>query len=109
MLHSGRATVTVAGTKVPLSATHVAASWLTIVGDVSNTGTVYVGDATVKNASGGAKTYVGHPIVKPTNATTQPGFINIREMGGPTAYDLKDIYVDADTSGDSVTFNYGRR
>jgi hypothetical protein len=111
MLHSGSATVAVAGTKVPLSnsSTPEMASWVTIVGDISNTGTVYVGDATVKNASGGAKTYIGHPLVKPAAPGDQPNFINIREIGGPTIYDLRYIYVDADTSGDRITFNYGRR
>jgi hypothetical protein len=113
MLSSGRATVVAAGTKVPLLAATVdhairLASWITVVGDISNTGTVYVGDSTVKNASGGAKTYVGHPIVKPA-AGAQPNFINIREVGGPTIYDLATIYIDSDTSGDTVTFNYGRR
>jgi len=108
MVHTGSATVVAAGTRVPLSATHEAASWLTIVGDKDNDGTVYVGDVTVKNASGGAHTYIGHPLVKPA-AGAQPNFVNIREMGGPTAYDLKDIYIDADNAGDRVTFNYGRR
>ena len=110
MLHSGAATVLTAGTKVPLStsSTPEMASWITIVGDISNTGTVYVGDSTVQNASGGAKTYIGHPLVKPA-AGAQPNFINIREIGGPTIYDLRTIYVDADTSGDRITFNYGRR
>ena len=107
MIHSGSATVAAAGTKVPLTATKKPASWVTIIGDVGNAGTVYVGDSNVKNAAGGAKTYIGHPIVKPANATTQPGFINIREVGGPTPYDLSLIYVDADTNGDRVTFNYG--
>lgn len=110
MLHSGRATVVAAGTKVPLSSssTPEMASWITVVGDLSNTGTVYVGDSTVKNAAGGAKTYIGHPLVKPA-AGAQPNFLNIREIGGPTIYDLRYIYIDADTSGDTVTFNYGRR
>ena len=108
MLYSGRVQVTSAGTKVPLSATSVMASWITVVGDLSNTGTVYVGDSTVKNASSGAKTYIGHPLVKPA-AGAQPNFINVREIGGPAIYDLSLIFVDADTSNDAITFNYGRR
>lgn len=110
MLHSGRATVLVAGTKVPLSSSSEPemASWITVVGDVSNTGTVYIGDSTVKNAAAGVKTYIGHPLVIPA-AGAQPNFLNIREIGGPTIYDLRYIYLDADTGGDSVTFNYGRR
>jgi hypothetical protein len=109
MLYSGRATVVTAGTKVPLSSTAgTMASWITVVGDISNSGTVYIGNSSVKNAAGGAKTYVGHPLVKPA-AGAQPNFINIREVGGPAIYDLTTIYVDADQNGDSVTFNYGRR
>ena len=113
MLYSGRATVTAAGTKVPLLASTVdhkirMAAWITVVGDISNTGTVYVGDSTVKNAAGGAKTYIGHPLVKPA-AGAQPNFINIREVGGPTIYDLATVYIVADTNGDTVTFNYGIR
>jgi hypothetical protein len=108
MLYSGRATVAAAGTKVALAATRTPASWITVVGDVSNTGTVYIGASNVTNASGGAKTYVGHPLVKPA-AGAQPNFLNIREVGGTTIYDLSTIYVDADTNGDSVTFNYGVR
>jgi hypothetical protein len=108
MLYSGRVKVTAAGTKVPLAATRTMASWITCVGDLSNTGTVYVGNKDVKNASGGAMTYIGHPLVKPA-AGAQPNFLNIREVGGPPIYDLSTIYVDADTNGDSITFNYGRR
>jgi hypothetical protein len=36
-------------------------------------------------------------------------FVNIREMGGPSYIDLSLVYVDADTSNDAVTFNYGIR
>lgn len=113
MLYSGRVAVTTAGTKVPLLAATVdhrirLAAWVTVVGDISNTGTVYVGDATVKNAAGGAKTYIGHPLVKPA-AGAQPNFLNIREVGGPAPYDLATVFVDADTNGDAITFNYGIR
>jgi hypothetical protein len=108
MLYSGRATVAAAGTKVALASTRTMASWVTCVGDISNAGTVYVGGDNVQNSSGGAMTYIGHPLVKPA-AGGQPNFINIREVGGPPIYDLSLIYVDADTNGDSITFNYGRR
>lgn len=113
MLYSGRVAVTTAGTRVPLLASTIdhklrLASWITVVGDITNTGTVYVGDVTTKNAAGGAKTYIGHPLVKPA-AGAQPNFLNIREVGGPTIYDLATVYVDADTSGDAITFNYGIR
>jgi len=109
MVHSGRATVAVAGTRVRLVATgRTAASWVTIIGEITNTGTVYVGDRTTRNAALGAKTYIGHPLVIPA-AGGQPNFCNLREMGGPTPYDLYDIWIDADTSGDAVTFNYGVR
>ena len=109
MVHSGRATVLVAGTRVRLVATgRTPASWVTVIGDISNTGTVYVGDRTTRNAALGAKTYIGHPLVIPA-VGGQPNFCNLREMGGPTPYDLYDIWIDADNANDTVTFNYGVR
>jgi hypothetical protein len=84
------------------------ASWITVVGDISNTGTVYIGGYNIQNASGGAKTYIGHPLVIPAGGG-QPNFLNIREIGGPAIYDLSRIFVTADNNGDAITFNYGRR
>lgn len=105
-VRSGRKAVTTAGTPVTLLASTVdhairMAGWVTVCADKDNTGVVYVGDSTTQNASG-AGGYIGHPLAKGE-------FVNLREMGGPAYIDMAQVYVDADTSLDAVTFNYGQR
>lgn len=102
-MHTGNKTVATPGTRVALAASHVAASWITVQAFLSNTGPIYVGDSTVSYDSlANGKSYVGHILL--------PGdFCNLREMGGPTAYDLQNIYIDADNALDGCNFNYGRR
>lgn len=102
MIHSGRATVTTAGTRVALASVRTPAAWVTVVADKDNTGYIYLGDITVQNNQGSTKQYIGHPLNK-------GDFANLRELGGPSYIDLKYVYIDADTSGDAVTFNYGVR
>lgn len=106
MIYSGRATVTTAGTPVQLSTDKVMCGWLTIHANATNTDAagdyVYVGDSTTQNNAGGAKTYIGHPILK-------GDWVSFRELGGPAYIDLSLIYVDADADGYKITFNYGRR
>jgi hypothetical protein len=106
MVRSGRKAVSSAGTRVSLldpSVDHKVrmAGWVTVCADKNNGGIVYVGDATTQNASGSGG-YIGIPL-------TAGEFVNIREMGGPSYLDLALIYIDADTSTDAVTFNYGQR
>lgn len=106
MIRSGRKAVAAAGTPVTLLATTVdhairMAGWVTVCADIGNTGVVYVGGEDVQNASG-VGGYIGHPLAAGE-------FVNLREMGGPSYIDLATVYVDADTSADAVTFNYGIR
>ncbi len=107
MIHSGRKNVTSATVPEPLvpsSTAHISrmASWVTVIADKDNSGYVYIGDSTTTNASGGYRTYVGHPL--------SPGdFLNLRELGGATYLDLSGIYVAVDSSGGGVTYNYGIR
>jgi hypothetical protein len=105
-VRSGRKAVATAGIPVTLLATTVdhavrMAGWVTVCADLDNTGVVYVGGTEVQNASG-AGGYIGHPLAKGE-------FVNLREMGGPAYIDMATIFVDADTSADEVTFNYGQR
>jgi len=101
MIYSGRKAVTAAGTPVPLTSTRTAAAWVTVCADTGNSGVVYVGGTNVQNAAGSGG-YIGHPL-------SAGEFVNLREMGGPSYIDLKYIYVDADTTNDAVTYNYGVR
>lgn len=97
MIHCGRATVAAAGTKVALAATRTMASWVLCTSDPSNTDYVYVGDSNVRNLAAGP---VGCPLT--------PGNWHIfREVTGIPYIDLKDIYIDSDDNGDSVSYIYG--
>lgn len=76
-------TVTSAGTRVPLSATHLLVYSVTIQSLESNTGTQYIGDGTVSSTNG---------------FSLSPG--NIVEIDSPDArgvdqFDLNDVYVDS--------------
>jgi len=107
MIYSARKSVTTHGVPVPLLASTVdhidrMAGWCTVCADKDNTGVVYVGGTNTCNSTDNAGAYIGHPLAKGE-------FVNLREMGGPSYIDLATIYVDADTSLDAVTFNYGTR
>jgi len=101
MVVSGRKTITTAGVKVALASVTTFAGWCTVCADKDNAATVYVGGSTISNGAtpGG---YVGFPLAAGE-------FVNLREMGGAAYLDLKHIYVDADSDGDAVTYNYGVR
>ena len=102
-MHTGRQSVTTPGTKVALTSTRTPASWCTVQAWDGNTGPVYVADSSVAyDASANGKSYTGQKLV--------PGdFVNLREIGGTTYLDLKNVFIDADTAADGVCFNYGVR
>ena len=80
---SGRNTVAVAGTQEPLAGS-TAILGVTIKALRTNTNNIYVGDSTVSSATG---------LVLRRGASVSLAFDN-----------LADIYIDADTSGEGVTY-----
>jgi len=107
MIYSARKAVTTHGTPVPLLASTVdhivrMAGWCTVCADTANAGVVYVGGTNTRNSTDNAGAYIGHPLAAGE-------FVNLREMGGPSYIDLALIYVDANSSADAVTFNWGTR
>jgi len=113
MIYSGRKTVAAVATPEPLTATHIMASWVTVVGLRSNTGLVYVGGVDETNHAcavlPGAATHVGHPLTHPADEHDGSDFCNLREVGGTPYIDLHMVYVAVDVAGEGVSFNYGRR
>ncbi len=84
-LHFAKVTVTTAGTRVKLSATSVIAYNLYIV---ANNDYIYVGDSGVSS----------------TNGFTLSNKSILNLFAGPV--DLSELYIDADTDGDSVNIVY---
>lgn len=82
----GSATVSSAGTRVQLSTTSTNISAVLIIAKTANAGTVWVGGSTV--AAGR-----GRPLL-----SLQAELIQINN--------LNKVYIDADTSGDGVTYVY---
>lgn len=96
-LKSGAKTVTTAGTRVALSTSSVWARGLRFSAPAANAGVVYVGDVTVAAANGlslGAGSVVSFADL----------FGNVE--GDLPAINLADVYVDAATNGDKITFAY---
>lgn len=89
-IQDGTATVSTAGTRVPLSSTSTMCSQVTITAHESNTGTVVVGSNTVVAAVNGRR---GTPLY-----STQSVTLNIN--------DLNKVYIDSTVSGDKVTFSW---
>ncbi len=84
-LHFAKVVVANAGTRVPLSATPITAYNLYIV---ANNDYIYVGDS----------------LVSSTNGFTLSNKSILNLFAGPV--DLSQIYIDADTNGDSVNIVY---
>lgn len=103
MYYSRRVSVAAPGTKVALTTARTMANWVEITADRDNTGIVYVGGANVFHGTlnGTNKDYIGIPLYKGV-------WVLFREMGGPAAYDLSTIYIDADNANDAIDFVYGR-
>ena len=86
--------VTTAGTAVPLSATRIAAGWVFLQAKADNTGKIHVGESDVSSTSKMVELSITDGFTFPDNAV-------------PNMYDLKDIFIDADTDGDGVWVGYG--
>lgn len=93
-LKSGAKTVTTAGTRAALSTTPIWARSLRLSAPAGNTGVVYIGDVTVAAANG--------------ISIAAGSIVSFSDLFGAdnTTVNLANIYVDAATSGDKVTFAY---
>lgn len=96
MVYTGEMDVAVAGTAEALASTRTMASWLTVQSKLGNTLSVYVGDASVSSGQG---------IELPSALDSY----HFPDVGGPTIYNLANIYVDVANSGEGVKFTYARR
>lgn len=85
----GRAVVTTPGTAVPLSTSAIEITAVTVCAEIDNTGYVTVGGATVVNS---LTTRRGIPLAA---GDTQTFSTNL----------LGNVWIDAQTAGDGVTFN----
>jgi hypothetical protein len=93
-IRSGRKTVATAGTAEPLMATNTPVSKVYITPETDNTNPVTVGGADVVGALATRK---GVPL--DNDATTEQVLVLCD-------VDLKDVYIDAVTNGEGVTFTY---
>lgn len=106
MVSHGNATVTTAGTAVPLSATRQPCAWVTIFpstntqGGVGNTGQVRVGGPPFAADTGAIPKGKGMPMSPGDSGVTWP-------IIATNGYNLADIYIDADTNGDGVQYIWG--
>jgi hypothetical protein len=92
---SGRKTVTAAGTAEALSATSVAINRISIMAETDNTNPVTVGGSDVVGALATRKGVALRATDPPVTLYARDG---VDELG--------DVFVDAITNGDGVTFIY---
>lgn len=97
----GLVTITTSGTPVRVSATRIGAQGFLIQGLSTNTGKIYVGSSAMVIATG-----VGVFAVIPAPTTgTLPSFSSTI-VNAPAGFNLADIYIDADNSGEKVLISY---
>lgn len=111
MIYAGFKAVTTAGTAVPLAATSTPCAFLSVFYRTGNTGAeVRVGggigighfpSATITYPPTSIPSGTGAPLIAGSAAVIFPG-------NAIQQYDLSEIWIDADTSGDGVQFIYGR-
>lgn len=95
VITNGSKAVTAAGTAEALSATSVRVSWVTVQALVDNTTNVFVGAASVEDGLG---------------VELAPGDSHHFPIMAPNEkYDLAEIYVDAATNGEGVSWVAGTR
>lgn len=91
-LKGGVAVCTAAGTANAIATTNVQCSWVVIQAQNSNTGNVMIGTSAVDITDGsetsGIELAAGESVTLPVS-------------------NLSEIYIDADTSADGVTYLYG--
>ena len=92
---SGTKSVTTAGTREALSSSDTAAISLTIQAKRGNTNAVFVGGSTVASTNG----------ISLTAGQTW----EYTSAGREEAVLLSDVYIDATTNGEGITFNYVTR
>ena len=90
---SGQKTVAAAGTAEALSSTGIWARNLYLSAPAANTGAIYIGDSDVDSITGFA--------MAPGSSVALSDL-----LGQDIAVYLDDLYVDAATNGDKVTFLY---
>jgi len=95
MVYSGSKTVAVAGTRERLASARTPAAWVIFQPLESNNNNAYVGGSTV-SATAGIIIYTGGSVMLPP-------------VGDIMMYDLHEIWVDVETGGEGVQFNYGVR
>ena len=88
ILRSGEKTVTTAGTAVAIASSQLVRS-LTVVAKDDNTGKVYVGGTDIASTTNNG--------LGPSDSLTITG-------RGPAAFDLADIFIDADVSAEGVDY-----
>jgi len=93
---------TTAGTAVPLSGSSIQTNWVFIQVLRSNTGKVYVGDATVDNTG-----FAGVTLESPLPSMTLP-FEAIESKRTDALIDLNAVFIDVDNSGEGVNIVYAQ-
>lgn len=91
-------TVSTAGTRVQVSATATPVSSIIFEAHASNTGVVYIGDASVA-ATRGTSLAAGQALAISADQSGRDG----------EEFFLSDFYVDAATNGDKVKVSYIKR
>jgi len=94
-LVSGRKVVASAGTAERLSSSDIPITRIDIVAETDNTGIIVIGGSGVIASQA---TRTGAPL-------SASGSYTLEARGGESL-SLKNIWIDAATSGDGVTFNY---
>ena len=93
----GSVTVAAAGTAAKLgdgaSTTAKAAAWILLQAGRNNAGRIFIGGSTVSSSSFGAELSAGDSLSMPPCLA-------------PNTYNLDHIFLDADNSGNLVTFIY---
>jgi len=93
---------TTAGTAVPLSGSSIQTNWVFIQVLRSNTGKVYVGDATVDNTG-----FAGVTLESPLPSMSLP-FEAIESKRTDALIDLNAVFIDVDNSGEGVNIVYAQ-
>jgi len=97
-------TIATAGTAVPITTERIHTTWFELHVPSGNTGSVFIGDKTVDD------TWIGRN--KASGADDEDGTYLFTIEGSNLAsgdyFDLSQVYLDADTSGDTAIVQYVR-
>jgi hypothetical protein len=111
MIYHFKKQVAVAGTAAPIAAVSIKCAWVTFWPAQSdgsaNSGEVRIGGGQV-NLSTGAVTFPPTSIAAGLGMPLSPGDSGVAwNEQAPNAYDLSNIYIDADNADDGVQGVYG--